>query len=1087
MVANVKRLSSISKILLILGLLLTVACGGCDDDPNPGSGDAGDLGDAVLDMGSPDAVVVPDGGDPDLGDQPDLFVFDFGDRDMQPDAGPVVLRLDSVVPPRGPVEGGGNFVASGEGFSRDTVLFFGSARATTELIDGQLVGTVPTGQGPGPVNVRVLDPLLGEDILVGGYEYTLDLIIDSIDPRRVPSAGGVEVTVVGRGFDDDTRLSFGGSTGLRHDIVDDRLMRVIVPPHAAGVFEVRATNRNATFSAPAAIEYFDAVRVDRVLPSSGASAGGTPVTVEGAGFDANVSIDFGGAVATITGVDPAGTSADVVTPAHAVGLVDVRAQNPSGDAHLAPDAFYYATPGEFAIAAVTPDEGAAIGGTEVTIIGAGLDAANLVVAFDGIMATIIDQGPGHVTIQTPAHGVGTVDVSASAGANSDTITNGFTYVDNLWIDRVTPNSGDAAGGYDVVIEGEGFNGATQVRFGAVPAAFSVDSNTQITATAPAHAAGLVDVVVERGQVTATFQDGFTFTERLDVFGFTPVRGSVAGNTYVEVRGRGFIPGTTVNFDGQAGLDVQILDAQTLSVRTPPHAPGSVDLQVSAGTQSVIAPLPYTFYNPGSRFGGAWGGPVAGAVNVTVYSLEGQPLEGAFVMLSTTPDTPYQGVTDVNGMVTLSGPDVFGEQIVTATYKLHIAARPCNPEVNWTASATVQDVDAENITIFLDLDPPPPLGAPSPPEDGCEEGTFECWCRFDFPQCDEPLQCNPFTAVCCPPPPEFPPDPFATFTGYLSGLDKLAEPGPDEFQMAIVYTTQRDPFRPNPPTGDGNVVLTNGNYTLNSRIGDLALIAVGGLYSNATQTFTPLMMGAKRYLFAADGMTYNVDLDLNIPLDTPLSFKVNHMPQFTGGPNINEVVPYLDLGFEGVFGGVVVAQGTTDIVTAQNNAALSGIFADATYQAIGGSYTSGTVPMSIGLKRGITDTASVIELPGLAGIADVTSPTAGAVPVAGLIQWELHETSSEPDFYYMNIAVPTLTGLKTLWEGFMPAGSRSVRLPDFPDLSALPQVPSPYPTGAYILDIIGIQKPGFQWETFNYNDLGFAEWTSYSYSRTEIAF
>lgn len=1081
------RLNKAWAIFLLGCALFLTACGSCgseNNDPNDAAiGE--DMGsESVDDMASPN----PDANDSNPDAQPpgDLFVFDFGDRDMDNDAGPVVLRLDAVVPPRGSVAGGQQFVASGTGFSRDTAIFFGSSSAVVELIDGALVGTVPQGQGPGPVNVKVLDPVLGEDILVGGYEYTLDLAVESVTPNRVPSSGGVEVTVRGRGFDAETRISFGGATGVSHDFIDETLMRVIVPPHAAGTFDVRATNRNASNVLPAAIEFFDAVRVDRVRPATGLVAGGDTVNIEGAGFESGTTFEFGGTTAIVQFVDPSGNLATVTTPAGSAGLVNVRALNPSGDAHIAPDAFYYATAGEFSLATVTPNQGAAVGGTEVTLIGAGLDAANINVTFDGIQATVIEQGAGHLVVQTPAHAIGTVDVAISAGANSDVLVGGFTYVDNLWIDRVTPDTGDVAGGYDVVIEGEGFTGATVVRFGSVPAGFTIDSATQITAQAPPHSAGIVDVVVERGQVTATFVDAFTFTEPLNVFGFSPIRGSVAGNTYMEIRGRGFVGSPGVTFDGAAGTNVQVLDAQTLAVRTPPAAPGSVAVQVSVGNQSVVAPLPYTYFNPGSRFGGAWGGPVAGAVNVTVFSLEGQPLEGAFVMLSTNPSTPYQGTTDVNGMVTMSGPDVYGEQTVTATYNLFIAARPCNPEISWTSSATVQEVDAENITIFLDLDPPPPLGAPSSPEDGCEEGTFECWCRLQNPLCDENLQCDPFTGVCCPPPPELPQQPAATFTGYLSGLDKLAEPGPTEFQMAIVYTTQKDPFTQNPPAGDGNVVLTNGNYTLRSRIGDLALIAVGGLYDNATQTFRPLMMGVERFLFASDGMTYTVDLDLNIPLDTPLSFKLNHIPNFAGGPNTNEVVPYLDLGFEGVFGGIDIASGTTDVVTAHHQAALTGIFSDASYQAIGGSYTNGTVPMSIGIRRNITNTAQVVSLPGLAGIANVTSPPEGGVPISGLVEWDL-QAPNEPDFYYLNIAVPTLAGLKTLWLGFMPAGSRSMRFPDFPDLSSLPQQPSPYPPGTYILDIIGVQKPGFDWETFNYNDLGIGEWESYSYSRRTISF
>lgn len=1068
-------------------VLCVSACGNCDD-PDPGGNDAGDPSDATaFDAGGDDeGLPLSDAAQPsDVRPNDDVFVFDFGDRD-QGDSGPVVLRLDAIIPPRGPVEGGIDFVASGSGLSRDTVIYFGSATATVELIDGELVGRVPPGQAPGPVNVRVLDPFLGEDILIGGFEYTLDLVVDTIQPNRVPSAGGVEVTIRGRGFDADTRVSFGGATGVRHDVVDDRLMRVVVPPHAAGVFDVRATNRNATALVAGGIEFYDAVRVDAVRPASGSTTGGDVVTITGAGFDATTAVQFGTAPATVQSVDATGEQLTVVTPPHAVGLADVRAQNSSGDADIKLDAFYYATPGLFALGTVTPRQGVAIGGTEVTLIGAGLDAAGLTVTFGGAAATVLDQGPGHALVQAPAHAIGLVDITAAAGASSDTLADAFEYVADIWIDRVTPSLGDVAGGYDVTIEGEGFTGATAVRFGLVGAAFTVDSATQITATAPAHAAGIVDVVVERDEVSATFRDAFTFTEPIEVFGMSPVRGSIAGDTYVEVRGRGFVGTPTVTFDQTPGHSVSILDPQTLAVRTPPHATGSVAVDVTTSGGTATAPLPYTYFNPGSRFGGAWGGPVAGAVNVTVYSMDGQPLEGAFVMLSTTPETPYQGTTDANGMVTLSGPDVFGEQTVTATYKLEIEARPCSPGIEWTSSSTVQEVDAENITIFLDLDPPPPMGGPSPPEPDCTEGELECWCRITNPLCEDDLQCNPFTGVCCPPPPTPPSQPRATFTGYLSGLDKVAEPGPSEFQMAVVYTTQRDPFTNNPDPGAGNVVLTNGTYTLFSRIGDLAVVAVGGLYNNATQTFRPLMMGIERYQFAADGMTYTVDLDLNIPLATPLHFKLNHVPQYAGGPNLNEVLPYLDLGFEGVFGGVDIAVGTTDVVTAHHQAALTGIFADATYQAIGGAYANGTVPMTIGLKRNITNTAQVIELPGLAGIAHVTSPANGARPVSGLIEWDLRAVN-EPDFYYMIISVPSLTGLKTLWQTFMPAGSRSMRLPDFPDLSALPQVPSPYPPGTYVLDIIGVQKPNFNFQSFNYNDLGLSEWTSYSYSRTMVAF
>jgi LPXTG-motif cell wall-anchored protein len=65
----------------------------------------------------------------------------------------------------------------------------------------------------------------------------------------------------------------------------------------------------------------------------------------------------------------------------------------------------------------------------------------------------------------------------------------------------------------VVITGTDFNGATSVLFGATAAAaFTVDSNTQITATSPAHALGLVDITVTTpsGTSAVVAADNFTF-------------------------------------------------------------------------------------------------------------------------------------------------------------------------------------------------------------------------------------------------------------------------------------------------------------------------------------------------------------------------------------------------------------------------------------------------------------------------------------------------------------------------------------------------------------------------------------------------
>lgn len=77
------------------------------------------------------------------------------------------------------------------------------------------------------------------------------------------------------------------------------------------------------------------------------------------------------------------------------------------------------------------------------------------------------------------------------------------------VSKISPSSGPAAGGTSVIITGTGFTGATGVSFGGTAASgFTVDSDTQITATSPA-GSGMVTLTVTTPNGTASAQ--FTYT------------------------------------------------------------------------------------------------------------------------------------------------------------------------------------------------------------------------------------------------------------------------------------------------------------------------------------------------------------------------------------------------------------------------------------------------------------------------------------------------------------------------------------------------------------------------------------------------
>jgi Tol biopolymer transport system component len=285
-------------------------------------------------------------------------------------------------------------------------------------------------------------------------------------------------------------------------------------------------------------------------PTTGPTAGGTNVTITGVNFGGpGTSVTFGGVEGTVTG--GSATTLSVTTPQHPAGQVLVEVVNPDGQSSTLPTGFIFRD--GLSIDRVTPSSGPSIGGTTVTIEGSGFGGPGTTATFGGANAEVTSGSATSLTVVTPAHPGGAVDVEVrNPDGQVATLPNGFTYVAVApRIDRVQPNTGVPDGGTAVTIFGANFGGlGTTLEFGGERAIISGGNDTTLHVFTPPHGPGVVDVLVTNPDGSSAFKvKAYTYAS-LFVVADPP---SGAPGSSVSVSGDGFQPGETVNTKYKTGL------------------------------------------------------------------------------------------------------------------------------------------------------------------------------------------------------------------------------------------------------------------------------------------------------------------------------------------------------------------------------------------------------------------------------------------------------------------------------------------------------------------------------------------------------
>jgi hypothetical protein len=445
------------------------------------------------------------------------------------------INANGIVPNSGPVSGGTQVTITGTNFGPDSVVLFCVPATPTDTDCTTVTPTVvnfnPTppapdtltayspksllsGTGAGPEDVFVKD-LGGTSTPAQSFTYFVPAVsVTSVTPDVGPVSHGTDVTIAGTGFSASSTVAF--CTPLNIDTT-------CVP--ATGVTYVTPVAPGAPY-------------LTAVTPSTIASASTYDVIV----------------------TTPQNNSTNATSPAVLGDQFSFEAKPTINPITSNP-----ATTG------INPDAGPVGGGTNVTIQGTGFVPTDTTtsVSFNGAAATnVVVVNATTITATSPASplaspGTGVVQVTVS-DIGGTSAGQPFTYLPAPTILPITtssstsgiwPDDGPFSGGTNVTIMGSGFVAPAVVTFAGNDATnVSVVSPTEITATSPAGAVGVAQVIVTDSGGASNPQP-FTYLAppTVGADGLNPAYGTDKGGTTVTITGSGLTGISSVVFGATSCL------------------------------------------------------------------------------------------------------------------------------------------------------------------------------------------------------------------------------------------------------------------------------------------------------------------------------------------------------------------------------------------------------------------------------------------------------------------------------------------------------------------------------------------------------
>jgi len=272
------------------------------------------------------------------------------------------------------------------------------------------------------------------------------------------------------------------------------------------------------------------------------------------------------------------------------------------------------------------------------------------------------------------------------------------------ITSISPTTFDPGGGTSVTINGSKFVGTTQVKIGGYAVGFTVNSGTNITATAPSYAQALAsnyNLVVTNASGGGSYDNEWTWTPP-HITSISPNSGSPAGGGTCTITGDYFEGSSTTlgwSSDSPSGV---IVSGTEITVTIPSHAsaganPASVSVIGPAGESNFVN---YTYDPPSISSTSPGSGDPAGGTTITI---NGQYFTGATAVTLGGASVSFSFISDTEIQFSTPAGVYSGELAIAVTTPLGTATKSNGTAITISGSyfdgQTYVQIGGVNCTSF----------------------------------------------------------------------------------------------------------------------------------------------------------------------------------------------------------------------------------------------------------------------------------------------------------------------------------------------------------------------------------------------------